>query len=305
MADFLKRNSAIFSSNINDRFFVKNRILFENYNPEILVVGSSRHMQLGENEFKKKTLNLSVVGASIEDQITITEMALEKFNPSTIYLGGDPWLFNKYNNQKRWKSIKTEYYKTLSNINSWNIEKKTNFYKQKLINDNNKILNITFSEYILEKVYIKFNINSNLITPTNIQPTQYKGLILRDGKRIYNLSYQRQIIKDEPINYSNMSNYEFSTIQYEIYENFINYLKNYHKKEVILILSPYHNPSFQLTLQRFPIYLKIEDKFKNLAVKHNIKIIGGYDPKLVNCKNNEFYDNMHPNDICMKKIIRK
>ena len=46
-----------------------------------------------------KLLNLSVSGASIEDQIAITEMALEKFNPQKIILSADPWLFNKKNNQ--------------------------------------------------------------------------------------------------------------------------------------------------------------------------------------------------------------
>lgn len=75
-------------------------------------------MQLAENELKQKTLNLSVSGATIEDQIAITEMALEKFNPRTIYLAADPWLFNAVNGQKRWRSIKSEYFKTLLNIDS-------------------------------------------------------------------------------------------------------------------------------------------------------------------------------------------
>jgi hypothetical protein len=259
-------------------------------------------MQLAENELKQKTLNLSVSGATIEDQIAITGMALEKFNPRTIYLAADPWLFNEVNGQKRWKSIKSEYFTTLLNINSWNKEKKFNFKQQKLIKEDDKITYLTFSESILERMYSSININSNFDLPANIQNTQYKGLILRDGKRVYDLKYQNQKKQEEIIRYSSMDNYEFSTAQFKSYDNFLDYLKNYHKKEVILVLSPYYGPSFELTVKKIPVYLEIEKKFINLAAKNQIKIVGSYNPKLVNCNDNDFYDSMHPKDVCMKKL---
>ena len=74
---------------------------------------------------------------------------------------------------------------------------------------------------------------------------------------------------------------------------------------MILVLSPYYGPSFELTLKKIPIYLEIEKKFINLATKNKIKILGSYDPKLVNCRDNEFYDSMHPKDVCIKKLVRK
>jgi hypothetical protein len=261
-------------------------------------------MQLGENELNKKTLNLSVSGASIEDQITITEMALEKFNPTTIYLAADPWLFHEYNNQKRWRSIKADYNKALLNINLWSKEK-NNFNKLKLINEDDEMLNFNLNENILEKAFSKINLNSNFVIPANIKPTENKSLILRDGKRVYDLKTQNQKIEKDIIIYSSMKNYEFSPLYFRNYDNFISYLKNYHKKEVILVLSPYYKPSFELTVKKIPAYLEIENKFINLAAKHKIKILGSYDSKLVNCKNNEFYDNMHPKDLCMQKLVQK
>ena len=306
LAQLLAQNNIIFSQAMDERIFIKNRIIYENYNPQILVIGSSRVMQLSQTELKEKTLNLSVSGASIEDQIAITEMALEKFNPKIIYLGADPWLFNKHNNQKRWKSIKSEYHKNLMNIDSWsNKEKNINFIKKNLINENDKIIHLNVSESILEKIYSKVNINSNFDLPTKIHPTQYKSLILRDGKRVYDLEYQNQKKKEELLVYSSMNRYEFSIKQFQGYDNFLDYLINYHKKEVILVLSPYYNPSFEFTVKKIPAYLEIEKKFIDLAAKHNIKILGSYDPKLANCKNYEFYDSMHPKDDCMKKLIRK
>jgi len=304
MAKLLTKNNAIFSTAMDERIFIKHRIIYENYNPQILVIGSSRIMQLGENELNKKTLNLSVSGASIEDQIAITEMALEKFNPTTIYLSADPWLFHEYNNQKRWKSIKADYDKALLNINLWSKEK-SNFNKIRLINEDDKTLNINLNENILEKVFSKINLNSNFVIPANIKPTENKSLILRDGKRVYDLKYQNQKIEKDIIIYSSMKNYEYSSLYFKNYDNFISYIKNYHKKEVILVLSPYYKPSFELTVKKIPAYLEIENKFINLAVKHKIKIIGSYDSKLANCKNNEFYDSMHPKDLCMQKLLKK
>lgn len=245
-------------------------------------------------------------GASIEDQIAITEMALEKFNPTTIYLAADPWLFNVYNNQKRWKSLKLEYYKTLSNIDSWNREKKEKvFSKEKIINESDKMTHITFGESILEKIYNDININSKRYLSLNIDNSEHKGLILRDGKRVYGKTYQDQKIKEEIIRYASMDNFEFSDLQFNNYDNFLDYLKNYHKKEIILVLSPYYSNSFELTIKRIPVYLEIEKKFIDLAAKNKIKILGSYNPKLVNCEDNEFYDSMHPKDICMKKLLRK
>jgi peptidoglycan/LPS O-acetylase OafA/YrhL len=304
LAKLLSQNTAIFGFSMDERIFIKNRINYENYNPQILVIGSSRLMQLGENELKKKTLNLSVSGASIEDQFAITEMALEKFNPTIIYLGADPWLFNEYNNQKRWKSLKLEYYVAFANINAWISEtKKINFNKKKVVNKENKVDRLTFSENFIEKIYNIVNIKSNFILPENFSNEQNRTLILRDGKRIYSTKYKNEKKEAEIIRYS-MYNYKFSVNQFQHYDYFLDYLKNYHKKEVILVLSPYYLPSFKLTVNEIPAYLDIEKKFLNLAIKHQIKIVGSYDPTLANCEIYEFYDSMHPKDACMKKLIK-
>ena len=81
MAKKLSKEPFIFSNRIDERQFIKNRIIIEDYKTNALIIGSSRLMQVSNKFYDKKLLNLSVSGASLEDQITITEMALEKFNP--------------------------------------------------------------------------------------------------------------------------------------------------------------------------------------------------------------------------------
>ena len=305
LAKFLSQNNAVFLKSIDERNFIKYRIIYENFNPQILVIGSSRIRELAQKELQKSTLNLSVGGASIEDQIAITEMALEKFNPKTIYLAADPWLFNDYTFKKEWKSLESEYDKALLNINFWNNKNFFFYNKLKLINADDEIIHLTYSENILEKIYSRININSKLVLPKNIQDMQQKQIILKDGKRVYDFKHENRKIQKEILRHSSMDNYKFSTAKFINYDNFLNYLKHYHNKEVILVLSPYYNPSFEITIKEIPIYLEIEKKFINLAAKNNIKILGSYDSKLVNCKDNEFYDSFHPKDICMQKVIRK
>ena len=295
MAKLLVNNNAVYSTKMDERLFIKNRIIHENLNPKILVIGSSRIMQISNDDFNKQTLNLGVSGASIEDHIAITLMALEKFNVDTILLAADPWLFNKYNNQLRWKSISKEYKISLKNIEfkskDYNIIESKNYREIHL-----------FHERFLEKIYSFLNIRKlDLELEANQINNLTKDVILRDGKRVYANNKFEEKIKASVIEYS-MNKYQFSDEYYEIYKNFIEHLINVHNKEVVLLLTPYHLPSYKLTIQEKPFYLDLEAKFKELSKETNIKIIGSYDASSIPCDDNEFYDYTHPKNSCMKKI---
>ena len=168
----------LYFTKMDDRQFVKNRILVETLDVKNLIIGSSRIMKISNKNFNQQVLNLGVSGASIQDHIAITEMALEKFNPNKIFLGADPWLFNKYNNQLRWNSISDEYKISLKNILS--------------MNKNNKVLknvnlneSYNFYERSLENLYNFINIRKLSLeqTENNINNST-KDIILRDGSRV-------------------------------------------------------------------------------------------------------------------------
>jgi hypothetical protein len=113
MAKSLSSAAAVYSSNMDERQFIKFRIQFESLNPNAIVLGSSRIMQIGELNYNNKIINLGVSGASIEDDIAIADIATKKFKPSTIFIGLDPWLFNSQSGQERWKSLSYEYFSAL------------------------------------------------------------------------------------------------------------------------------------------------------------------------------------------------
>ncbi len=292
LAKLLLNNQAVYAPNMDGRQFIKFRIFYENSNPNTLVIGSSRMMQVASNSYDKELINLSVGGGSIEDHITITEMALEKFNSKKILIGLDPWLFNKYQGQKRWKSLNKEYSLSLENIKSSRIK--------------NKVININSSKKewkLLEYFYNKLNIRKIVPANNNIKNNK-KEIILRDGSRVYAKKDEIKDIKPGIINYS-MERYEFSEKNFELYSQFLNYLKNVRNVDLVFVLTPYYPDAYKLTIEKKPIYLQIEKKYRELAKSYNIKVIGSYDSFVAGCNKNEFYDLTHPKESCMKKIIKK
>lgn len=295
LAKLLVNKNAVYATKMDERKFIKNRIIYENLKPKILVIGSSRITQISNDNFNKQILNLGVSGASVEDHIAITLMALEKFNVDTILLGVDPWLFNDFANQIRWKSISEEYKNSLKSIQ----QKSKNF---KVIENKNYRENYFFYEQFLEKLYNFLNIRKlDLEIKANQIDNLTKDVILRDGKRVVANKKIEGKIKANLIEYS-MYQYKFSDEYYEIYKSFIKHLTDVHNKEVVLVLPPYYLPSYKLLIQAKPFYIDLEKKFKKLSKETNIKIIGSYDASSVSCDDDEFYDDMHPKDSCMKKI---
>jgi len=294
LAKLLSQSKKVYSTEIDERQFAKFRIIYENEIQKTLIIGSSRAMQISSDVLRLKSLNLSVSGASIEDHIAIGSMAVEKFKPDTIILGADPWLFNKYNGQTRWKSLEEEFKLSINKIKNHNNNSK--FFEFNTNNNNN----YNFFERNLLNFYNFMNLRNVNYFVVNEDKNIKKSIIIPDGSRIEINTSQANA---EIINYS-MARYEFSNELYDIYNQYIQYLKS-KSKNIVLVLSPYHPDSYVITIEKKPVYEEIEKKFKDLALKNSIRIIGSYNPKIYQCGNNEFYDNQHPKKSCIKKIIEE
>ena len=295
MAKALSSTNAVYASNMDERKFIKFRIQFENISPNAVVLGSSRIMQIGEHNYADKIINLGVSGASIEDDIAIADMATKKFNPSTIFISVDPWLFNSKSEQGRWVSLSDEYFSALSHL------KISPPYKSNSRNQSKESLFFTIGSRIYESV------NNQKFDAPDDTP-EFRDKIRRDGSRVYNTTYATQTQKeislglDHLLNYS-MAEYDYSKESEAIFGRFIDaYSKNYN---VVLILSPYHPALYERMKNQRPIYLEIESKYRDFAKTHGVKIIGSYNPNKVGCDATDFYDGMHPKGICMGKIMKE
>ena len=297
--DLAKRLSSssvivIASAEIDERKFTKYRIDYSTLNPDVLVIGSSRLMQVSSSSIEDNVFNLSVSGASVEDLITFSVLALQKFTPKRIYLSADPWLFNENSGQNRWETIKDDYEEALKIITMPNVAK-ANFHKTNKINNN-----FAFN------LYKKVNINYSQSYITNINSGLYDKM-QQDGKRIYNSTFENLSLNEirsgfkNTISYS-MANYKFSQKYFHYYEKLIDFL-NYRKIEIFLVLPPYHPELYKIISNEKYKFITTENIFYKIAKDKSVSIIGSYNPDKCNCIAIDFYDGMHPRSDCINNIL--
>jgi peptidoglycan/LPS O-acetylase OafA/YrhL len=287
----------IYFKNMDERKFTQYRLVYEQKKVDVIVMGSSRLMQLGLNSFKKSTLNLSVSGASVEDYVAFIPESVNKFKASIVYIGADPWLFNKNSEQTRWTSV----------INMYS------FWQKKILEHNQESVlfldsnNYKVNENLLNSIYSNFNFFNNVEIDSvaeNISKKSKEGLIIYDKK--FASQSLSEIRKKFPTDlFYSMNNYDFD---YKARNSYISLIKHLKEKniEVILVLSPFHPELFKLMRTQEPRFIKIENDFKEIAHNLNIKIIGSYDVSKIskNFGSKDFYDGLHPKDSIMNFIVK-
>jgi hypothetical protein len=306
LAELLTNHPNIISTNMDERKFIQARVNLESsqFDPNTIIVGSSRVMQLGNHLLDKNVLNLGVSGATIEDQVAILDIATKKFNPNTLIIGADPWVFNDASGQTRWQTLSEEYQRAVANLelgSKVEIIKKKKNYEQ--------LIGSAYTKESISYVYNEFfnpKKDENIEYSDSDQPLPNKDIIRRDGSRVYNLKYanQNEDLKTRDsknwINYS-MNPYSFSKKRKEILEALLeNYNKDY---EIIMLLTPYHPAAYDEILKNASVIIEMEKELRLVAQSKNIRIIGSYNPDRYDCQGPEFFDGAHPKDSCMKKII--
>lgn len=296
-AQLLMNYNSIYLSKMDERLFTKFRIIYEDLNPKTLIIGSSRTKLISNHLLKRNSINLSVDSATLEDQITITSIAIEKFDIDTVIISADPWLFNNYITKpagERWLSLEKEYKRAILDIQN----------KRKLnIIDKNFSKNVNYNHNAIDVIYDKINLQKSQIASAESK-FNYKSLIFRDGSMVYSRQMLNNLqTKGLPIKHF-IEPFQFSQARLELYEDFIKYLIE-SKKNVIFILVPFYEQSYKSTLKENLTLISMENKFIDIAKKYNLKIVGSYNPEAMGCNKDEFYDDMHPLLGCIEKIIKE
>jgi peptidoglycan/LPS O-acetylase OafA/YrhL len=294
LAEILTRSKAIYFTNMDERKFIKYRIRHETLKPEVIVIGSSRSMQIRESTYGGSLLNLSVSGASIEDRVAIAHMATQKFTPKTILLGVGPWIFNSNYIGKRWMSLHEEYAAALAHLN---IESKANINPPTATNKNTLF-------YALWNFYFSVNMKKYA---TDDVTSEFEDLILRDGSHVYSTKSSSKTQNQISHGFNGSIGYGLDDFQHseELEELFTKFVKSYSKNyKLVLVLAPYHPKLYEQMKSERPVYIKVENLLREFASTNGVAIIGSYNPEKVGCSELEFYDGSHPKEACMKKVLK-
>lgn len=299
LAESLSQNDFVYVSNMDERKFVEGRLIFDLEKVDHVFVGSSRVMQINSDIVGADILNLSVSGASLEDDIAFLLEAVAKISPRAVYIGADPWLLNKHAHQNRYKSIENLYTYWISQLEG----KSSTIYP---FWNSVKTQNVQSGDFygFLEKIYFTINLTHKGI-PTN-SDNEVTSKKAYDGSHIYDLSYENSS-KTTRQHFDGILNYAMHTFSYnsEAENNLMRLIKFLKQQDiaVYLVLTPYHPELYQRMKSEKPIFLDMESKFQQIARESGIQLIGSYDPNLVGCSVQEFYDGMHPRVDCMRHVV--
>ena len=292
-------------SDYNERLLQRYIVTQTKLCPEILVIGSSRTMELNSEYFPGKTFfNNSVSGAGIEDLVAVYELYdQKKCYPKNVIIGLDPWTLNKNNGQTRWKSLLKEYNTFLREAGKDTVapEEKDNIYMQ-----------------LISPSYFNGSLNALLHPKKPKIASQAENETMtrvKDGSVCYGADHRNltaKQIEEKAKEYSVVNSIysvekfdELSSENKYLLEHLIARLKA-QNVSITFFLSPYNPIVYHVfeTNKQYRNIMESESYYRELAKKENIAVIGGFDPKVFDMDATYFYDGMHANRKALKNLLK-
>ena len=298
-------NNADNISNYNEMFFQKNMLQKQTQKPDVLVMGSSRVMEVGANIFpNKKLLNIAVSRGNINDLIAVAGLVDSlKQIPKEVVINVEANLICKG---------------SVGNLNGESLNEYYNFFSSKNcnINSNKKTSNFNniFQRYygMLNFDYFKssvaFVVKKRNKTLYNVGKDVPKmGGRLSNGCVVYSYSYSHP----DTINVAAISKEAgvktiFPPIDSMLLNSF-NCLIDYFQKNgtnITLTMLPFHKDYYDEVKKKNNFIEYYENYFTTFANKKNIKIVGSFSPTKIGLCKKDFYDTYHCNGDAVKRVFQ-
>jgi len=276
---------------------------------DAIALGSSRAMMIRKKYVVSKDevfFNHSVSRATLEDYLAVMGMYHKirgKF-PKKVIIGVDPWIFNKFGGQIRWRSVKEYYFDFLSLLKEENIEDSSLSLKKW-----KQLINYEYTEKNLKSIFGN-RASYHVIDDKNGSKDSIRDI---DGSIYYPPNHRgsdkavENLAIKFPLSTNEHSLGRFTEISNrDDFKKFISYLQKNGVK-ITFVLFPYHPISYDLLIKdkRYAIIKDVELYLKEFAKDNNIEIFGSYNPHKFNFTNRDFMDGMHGLERVTKKILER
>lgn len=291
-------------------------------NFDIVVIGSSRSMQINSDMFQgKKFFNSSVTGASLQDMIAITEVYKEfEVDINTLVIGVDPWIFNDQNGLERGRLLEPYYYHFLESENLFDLnlfEKiikqfdSTSFDKQEI----KKKFQALFSlKYFQHALFVKEFTYESQVHHVAESIYQEKPVKVYDGS-VTNSRDLREKSNDAIL--AEVNNYivrgsaysldSFQKIDGNLEMQFKVWVEDLTDSGVVVILflPPYHPVMYDFLINSptYRIVQDVEHRIREISEMLNIMVVGSYNPEYISFLEPDFYDFMHPRREAVERLF--
>ena len=300
-------NNADNISNYNERLLQEKFLLKQTQKPALVVMGSSRIMEISVNIFPdKKLFNIGVSHANINDLIALTGLLDSlKLMPQEVVINLDPFLICKGDKgTSEWQTLKTYHSSFLKKYSTINMEEtedeEDNMYK--------KYYTMLTFEYFKTSLEFLFKKKSKKVENVGKNIPQITGRY-SDGSVAYSYAYAHP-------NALLIANVATSMgIKNAVPEmdekrlNLLNCLINYFEKKNIkmtFVMLPFHpNYCDEVNKRQNNILNTYETFFNEFAKQHSSNIVGSFSATKTQTNNTDFYDTYHVNGDAIKRIFLK
>lgn len=281
--------------NYDERLVQNYLIVHDSRSYDVLVLGSSRSMGIGQELFPNAVMkNYSVSGASLEDDVALYFL-YERLHgkPRKIVLCADAWLLNRNNGQNRWKSLVEEYAYGKKRMTGQSIQASgddLDKYKQ--------LLSWAYFRASMEEW--KTNRDGICLVDEKNAVLSNAGVVYPDGSHISSANEQAKDAESEARKYISDNVYSlenFDVLNEELrteLQTFLCYLKA-QGVEVVLYLTPYHPIvyTYFVRTEKYWQVMAAEQYFKKCAEENGFSVVGSYNPGACGLSNADFLDGMH------------
>jgi hypothetical protein len=290
---------------IDDRLLQKYFIENMTSAPDIVILGSSHSMWLGDNIFlHKKVINNSVLRAALADYLGIFDGYVKKnLYPKRVVCLLDAQLIGSPMLSEGWLSIKDDTYDMLGRLGVHSEKIKPPVIRQAWLN----AFSFSYFQESMKQLRYKHSPRTN--------PS--KELLFKDGRRslgffsVYTEKNRAELVREFFYEKNGkMLNQMKPDKELEgILEAFIRYLMERHI-QVTLCLLPFHPDVYESFFEPQKRsggldIVGVENYYRGLAQRLNLEIIGSYDPAVCNLEGKDFYDGDHIRDDAIERMFKQ
>ncbi len=286
--------------------------------PDVVVLGSSRSMPIGEDLFKNRVFfNSSQPCGTIKDMIAIFDLYERRgMIPKTVIVEIYPWFFNR-TPDPRWITLYDEYYEGLENIYRYDKIAAVKIRAARHAFAALKYyrwLNLFYPAYFKLSsmrmlAFFKEKFEERFAPDKKIKDAApCKAILSPDGSLLCSPSKEKlagemadRWARDIVSSMSRMKEVDPSIKR--DFDSFLSYLKR-SGVEVMILLVPINPLTYDAVNSRYGGAVDYVEKEVNaIARKDGIKEIGSYDPRKYGLKNTDFFDGVHPKRYVYEKIL--
>lgn len=299
----LKGHNINYIQNCDERLLIKNILPQLYYKPDVVIVGTSRSLEISSDFFpSKKIYNASLSHANINDFIGIIGL-LDSTNklPSEIYIETSPTLINP---------TPTDEWITLYDFYLYGIKKMKLDLKPIEVNPTKeglkkKVKTIFAFNYFQESVLsIGKTKNKQFVDVGNNTPDNFGKM--NDGSITYSIGYRTpdtiKAMADAEMYISKAFLPNIDLKYLSILNQIIDYLKS-KNINVTLVNIPFQHDCYKIVNGKNRLFEEIKSGIISFANETHTPLIGTFDPYEIGLKRNQFYDPLHCNKDALRSVM--